>query len=71
IPPQFFDAAYGYRPQSIERSDARPLARGALVELMDDIERSLGRYRASDEQAERYHLLDLEARIEHILDPED
>ncbi|MEM0963542.1 MAG: zinc-dependent metalloprotease [Bacteroidota bacterium] len=71
IPPQFFDAAYGYRPQSIERSDARPLARGALVELMDDIERSLGRYRASDEQAERYHLLDLESRIEHILDPED
>ena len=32
---------------------------------------ALPRYRATDERAERYHLLDLDARIEALLDPED
>ncbi|MEM1117427.1 MAG: zinc-dependent metalloprotease, partial [Bacteroidota bacterium] len=71
LPPQFVQVAYGYRPQSIERSDVRPLARGALTSLLDDVEDALGRYRADDELAERYHLLDIQARIDHILDPED
>ena len=71
IPPQFFDQAYGYRPQDIERSEVRPLARGALMTLQEDLEAALPRYRAESERAERYHLLDLQARIEDILDPED
>ena len=70
VPPQFVDRAYGYRPQDIERSDARPLARGALLSLADDVRRALPRYAAAGEQAERYHLLDVQARIDAILNPE-
>ena len=71
VPAQFVSAAYGYRPQDIDRSEARPLARGALLTLDDDLEDALARYRGADRQAERYHLLDLRARIDAILDPED
>ncbi|MGB3543998.1 zinc-dependent metalloprotease [Rubrivirga sp.] len=71
VPPQFVSVAYGYRPQDIERSEARPLARGALLALDADLEDAVARYRGDDEQAERYHVLDLRARIDHILDPED
>ena len=71
VPAQFVQVAYGYRPQSIERSDARPLARGALMSLQEDVTRALRRYTGADEQVERYHLLDVQARIENILDPED
>ncbi|MDT7855501.1 zinc-dependent metalloprotease [Rubrivirga sp. S365] len=70
VPEQFRDRAYGYRPQSIERSDARPLARGALLSLADDVRRALPRYAAAGEQAERYHLLDVQARIDAVLNPE-
>ena len=70
VPAQFASTAYGYRPQDIERSDARPLARGALLSLADDVRRALPRYRGADDQAERYHLLDVQARIDAILDPE-
>ncbi len=69
VPAQFAQQAYGYRPQDIERSEVRPLARGALVSLQEDIERALPRYRADSERAERYHLLDVQARIKDILDP--
>ena len=62
---------YGYQPQDVERSDVRPLARGALLSLEETLGDALPRYRADAERAERYHLLDLEARIEQILDPED
>ncbi len=71
VPAQFASAAYGYRPQDIDRSDARPLARGALLSLDADLEAALRRYRGDSQQAERYHVLDLRARIDHILDPED
>ena len=71
VPAQFVQQAYGYRPQDIERSDVRPLARGALVTLLEDVERALPRYRAESERAERYHLLDVQARIQEILDPEN
>lgn len=71
VPPQVVQAAYGYRPQAIERSDARPLARGALLTLQEDLARALPRYTGRNEQVERYHLLDVQARIENILDPED
>ena len=71
IPEPLFERAYDYRPQDIERSDVRPLARGALLTLEESIEAALPRYRAQNERAERYHLLDLQARIETILDPED
>ena len=71
VPPQLLAAAYGYRPQAIERSDARPLARGALLSLQDDLRRALPRYTSRSEQVERYHLLDVQARIEDILDPTD
>ena len=71
VPAQFASTAYGYRPQSIERSDARPLARGALLSLAEDVEDALPRYRGADERAERFHLLDVQARIDAVLDPED
>ena len=70
-PSQQLAQVYGYRPQAVERSDARPLARGALMTLQEDLAVAVPRYRADDERAERYHLLDLQARIEDILDPED
>ena len=70
VPESFRDRAYGYRPQDIERSDARPLARGALIALAEDVERALPRYRGADETAERYHLLDVQARIDAVLDPD-
>jgi hypothetical protein len=71
IPAEFYDRAYDYRPQDIDRSDVRPLARGALMTLDESLADALPRYRAQNERSERYHLLDLQARIEHILDPED
>ncbi|WP_420457458.1 zinc-dependent metalloprotease [Rubrivirga sp.] len=71
VPAAFVDRAYGYRPEAIERSEVRPLARGALLTLEDEIAAALPRYRAAGERSERYHLLDLQARIETILDPED
>ncbi len=71
VPSQFVNVAYGYRPDAIERSEVRPLARGALLTLQSSIAAALPRYRGSGERSERYHLLDLEARIETILDPED
>jgi hypothetical protein len=70
IPPQFVSQAYGYRPQDIDRSEVRPLARGALIELAEAVEGALPRYQAADEREERYHLLDILARIEHIFEPE-
>ena len=71
VPAQFVSAAYGYRPQDIDRSEVRPLARGALLALDADLDRALTRYRSDRQRAERYHLLDLQARIDAILDPED
>lgn len=70
IPPQFVTQAYGYRPQDIDRSEVRPLARGALLTLAEQIESALPRYASADEQAERYHLLDIVARIDRIFNPE-
>ena len=71
IPAAFANRAYGYSPQSTDRSEVRPLARGALLTLQTAIGRALPRYAAQSERAERYHLLDLQARIEDILDPND
>ena len=70
IPPQFVSQAYGYRPQDIDRSEVRPLARGALLTLAEDVERALPRYQAASRQAERYHLLDVLARIDRIFNPQ-
>ena len=70
VPTQFRQVAYGYRPLSIDRSDARPYARGALLELQDDVAAALRRYRGPAMRAERYHLLDVAARVDAILNPE-
>jgi hypothetical protein len=70
IPPQFVSQAYGYRPQDIDRSEVRPLARGALLTLAEEIEQALPRYTSASEQTERYHLLDIMARIDRIFEPE-
>jgi hypothetical protein len=70
IPPQFATQAYGYRPQDIDRSEVRPLARGALLTLAEEIEQALPRYASASEQTERYHLLDIMARIDRIFEPE-
>lgn len=71
VPAARVEQVYGYRPLSVDRSEVRPLARGGLLALQDAIAAALPRYRAADERAERYHLLDLDARIEALLDPED
>ncbi len=71
VPSAMAERFYGYRPQDVSTSEVRPLARGALLSLQEAIAAALPRYRAADERAERYHLLDLDARIEDILDPED
>ena len=71
VPAQFASRAYGYTPQDADRSEVRPLARGALLTLQDRIARALPRYRGDATRAERYHLLDLQARIDDILDPND
>ena len=71
VPAQFASRAYGYTPQDADRSEVRPLARGALLTLQQDIARVLPRYRGDRQRAERYHLLDLQARIEDILNPDD
>ena len=71
FPSQVATRVYGYAPQSPSRSEVRPLARGALLTLQQAIGRALPRYAAASERAERYHLLDLQARIEDILDPTD
>ncbi len=62
---------YGYSPQSATRSEVRPLARGALLSLQTALSRAVPRYNSASERAERYHLLDLQARTENILDPND
>ena len=71
VPAARVQQVYGYRPLSVDRSEVRPLARGGLLALQEAIAAALPRYRAADERAERYHLLDLDARIETLLDPED
>ncbi|MEO0556992.1 MAG: zinc-dependent metalloprotease, partial [Bacteroidota bacterium] len=71
IPPQFQQQVLGYRPLGSDRSDVKPLVRGELLSLLDSVERAQRRYRGSDSRMERLHLLDIEARIDHILDPED
>lgn len=71
VPAQFASQAYGYRPQASDRSEVQPLARGALMTLQSRVERALSRYTTDSKRAERYHLLDLQARIETILDPAD
>ena len=71
VPAQFVSQAYGYTPQESSRSEVRPLARGALLTLQEDLARALPRYRADSRRAERYHLLDLQARAEDILNPDD
>ncbi len=71
IPPQFANAAYGYRPQASNRSEVQPLSRGALLTLQSPLERSLARDTTNNNRAERTQLLVLQARIENILDPQD
>jgi hypothetical protein len=70
-PVAFQTAAYGYRAQAGNRSDIRPLARGELLALQADLGRALARYPATTRRAERLHLIDMQARIEDILDPRD
>ena len=71
VPAARVQRVYGYRPLSVDRSEVRPLARGGLLAIQEAIAAALPRYRAAGERAERYHLLDLDARIEALLDPED
>ncbi len=71
VPAQFASRVYGYSPQSPDRSEVRPLARGALLSLQSALSRAVSRYASDSERAERYHLLDLQARVEDILDPND
>ena len=71
VPAQFQQRVLGYRPLGSDRSDVKPLVRGELLSLQDSVESALRRYRGSNSRMERLHLLDIQARIEHILDPED
>lgn len=70
IPAAFLGQAYGYRPQDGARSDVQPMARGGLVMLQAAIARALPRYAAADERTDRFHLLDLAARIDLLLNPQ-
>ena len=45
VPAGFASRAYGYTPQDSDRSEVRPLARGALLTLQAEIGRALPRYR--------------------------
>ncbi|WP_412067702.1 zinc-dependent metalloprotease [Rubrivirga sp. IMCC43871] len=70
IPEAFVGEAYGYRPQDGARSDVQPMARGGLVMLQDALARALPRYAAADERTDRFHLMDLAARIDLLLNPQ-
>ena len=70
VPASFANRAYGYSPLDADRSDVMPMARGALMSLDTALARAVPRYAAQSERAERYHLMDLRARIDRILNPE-
>ena len=53
---------------NIPQTDARPLVRGELEALKAIVTRALGRTRY---RVTRLHLVDIQARIDDILDPED
>ncbi len=50
------------------QSDIRPIVRGQLNELMEEIEDAIDK---TDDRMSRYHLEDAKERIDGILDPED
>ncbi|MFN3596222.1 MAG: zinc-dependent metalloprotease [Rubricoccaceae bacterium] len=56
-------------PITASRSDVRPLARGELVALRQQVAQAQARYRADSRRAERLHLADIAARIDQLLDP--
>ena len=71
MPAQFVAASLGYQPLADNRSDVPPLARGELLTVQESVRQALPRYRGDANRMDRLHLLDIEARIEDILDPED
>jgi hypothetical protein len=72
-PPAAFAAFIGFTPVQVSQSDIRPLVRGELQELRDEITAALRRsvYRRADHRATRLHLEDALVRIDDILDPDD
>ncbi|MEM8557585.1 MAG: zinc-dependent metalloprotease [Bacteroidota bacterium] len=69
-PPGFIRYYFGATPIDVSQSDLRPLVRGELEALDDDLAAALGRYSSSGERVDRLHLEDARARIDAILNPE-
>lgn len=67
-PPSRWREYIGFTDVDVSQSDIRPLARGELNELSDDITGAVDRI---DNRKTRLHLEDIQARIDKILDKED
>lgn len=57
-----------FTPVDVSQSDIRPLVRGELNNLESQVRSAIGR---TSDKMSKYHLQDLQERIDHILDPED
>jgi hypothetical protein len=71
LTPQLQQRMLGYQPLDADRSDVKPLVRGELLTLQESVQQALRRYRNPASRMERLHLIDIGARIDDILNPED
>jgi Met-zincin len=67
-PPSIFVTLFGYTRTDVSQSDIRPYIRGELETIGADVAR--GATRTGDELT-RLHLVDMQARIDDILDTDD
>lgn len=65
--PESFREYYRFTPVDVSQSDIRPLVRGELQTLQQQVTRAL---RRTDDRLTQLHLQDVQQRIENILDPD-